>query len=199
MQPSKSSKNSQIPRVLRVLRVFTTAALALAAAGPALADESISIKNFRQIYDSLKVVTAVTPDAEIQQAYREARTRLPRYGRIDEVSSPMLLAVTSLSGSFCKKMIAVDAARTDPAQRRAHRQVNFAQGPAGLSAAIKGSVAAEYAKLFWQRDPTSAEITMLTTAMDESAATVGTTAADTQKVLKVACTAVAASLESFVF
>lgn len=164
------------------------------------AADSISVKNFRQIFDSLRVITGVVPDAEVNQAYQDAKNRLPRYGRIDEVSSPMLLAVTAVSGSFCKKMIAIDASIANRTNRRAHRMVDFTLGPSGMTSDIRRSVIQEYSRLFWQRDPVDSEIqTVLTTMADAATAIPTTTPADTQKVLKVACTAVASSLESYIY
>ena len=99
----------------------------LMAGSPAQAQ--IGIKNFRQIIQSFNSLTGVmVTDPDVKATIEETRSRLPKFGRADEVNSAMLLAMTSLSGIFCQKLIAADAQKS-PDQRRAHKSVDFAKIP----------------------------------------------------------------------
>ena len=165
----------------------------------AWAQGEFAIKNYRQILSSLSVITGVSAnDADIRRTFDETMTRLPKFGRIDEVNSSMLLALTSLSGMFCRKMIEADV-RKAADQRRAHRAVDFTLPPVNLTEDIRRSVIGEYAGLFWGRTVTDDEATLVLATMTEAEPQVGVTAASTQQLLLVACTAMAASTDSFVY
>lgn len=171
----------------------------LFVASLAWAQGEFAIKNYRQILSSLSVVTGVSAnDADIRRTFDETMTRLPKFGRVDEVNSSMLLALTSLSGMFCRKMIEADVRRTSD-QRRAHRAVDFVLPPTGLTEDIRRSVIGEYAGLFWGRTVTDDEATMVLATMAEAEPQVGTTVTSTQQLLLVACTSMAASTDSFVY
>jgi hypothetical protein len=160
------------------------------------AQGAISVKNFREIYDSLAASTGVDPnDATISAYYAQSYTRLPLTGAVAEVSSPGLLTLTALSGLFCKQMITNDAALS-PAQRRAHKAVDFTKGPAGLTAQVQQSVVEAYFGLFLSRSPSQDELAILTGEFTEAEQNLGTAATDTQSTLQAVCTSVASSLES---
>src|SRR4051812_2698112 len=76
------------------------------------ASAQIAVKTHMQILESFAVITGVPAnDPEVQATYLASRSRMPRNGEIEEISTPMLLAVTGLAGIFCKKMIAADSVR----------------------------------------------------------------------------------------
>jgi hypothetical protein len=171
----------------------------LVAASVAVAQGDFAIKNYRQILASLAVVTGVSVnDPDIQRTYGETMTRLPKFGRIDEVNSSMLLALTSLSGMFCRKMIEADARLAD-GSRRAHNGVDFAQPPTAFLEDTRRAIIGNYAGLFWGRAVLEEEVSLVLATMTEAEPQVGTTAASTQQLLIVACTAMAASTDSFVY
>lgn len=64
---------------------------------------TIGLKNFRSIYFSLQAVTGVKPTPAIIEKYKSIQSRLPKEGRVDEMSNQMLLAVKDLAGIFCKE------------------------------------------------------------------------------------------------
>jgi len=174
------------------------ASLAWIPSGVARADVTISLKTFDQLYNSLAVATRVTPDTAIKTYFDNVKLRLPKTGDVEEMSAPMLTGLTGLSGLFCERMIANDARISTPANRRAHRQVDFTKTPADMTEAIRQSVATEYARLFWQRDPTAAEQNLIVDLIGNAITTDDTTAAATPKILKIACTATATSLLAIV-
>src|SRR5438552_1932252 len=92
----------------------------------------LSIKNFREIFESYALITGVPrTDAEVIAKFNDVKTKLPQKGAVEEISSPMTFAVTQLAIPFCKKMIAADANRP-VGQRLAHKKIDFLKAPKAL-------------------------------------------------------------------
>jgi hypothetical protein len=165
----------------------------------ALGQVAVGVKNFQQLLASYAAITGVDPgDSDISDYFAQSKTRLPKKGRVDELSSPALLTAGALGGLFCEKMIASDAA-LPAAQRRAHKQVDFTKAPAAaLTSDVRTSVVGEYAGMFWQRSATATEQAALLAVFDESVTSGGTTPADTLLALRPVCGAVAGSLATLV-
>jgi len=175
---------------------FLAAAVA-AASTPARAN-GLAVKNFRQVFDSLAVSTGVSPsDQAINDFYAQSYSRLPMTGSVTEVNSPALLTLTGLSGMFCNKMVVADS-KLASAARRAHQAVDFTQGPAGLSSAIRQQTIEAYFGLFLSRSPSKEELAVIDGELDELAQNLGTKPADTLTALTAACTTVASSLDSLI-
>ena len=71
------------------------------------AEQESGIKNFRSLFASLQQVTGVVPTPAILEYYRNSHSRLPKEGRIDEISSSSLLAIKGLASLFCKELVKV--------------------------------------------------------------------------------------------
>lgn len=185
--------------MMDTLRLCLSAiALLVAIRGPE-AEADVAVKNFRQIFESLKVVTGISnPPADIVGYYQKNQAILPVAGKVTEVSGNMLRAFAGLTGLFCKSLIANDATLPSD-QRQAHSQVDFTAAPAAMTADIRTSVINDYALMFWSRDPSSTEITTLLTAMSqaEKALPAGVPAS-TKSVLLGACTAAGSSIDALV-
>lgn len=157
--------------------------------------DSVAIKNFREIYQSLIVATGVTPDADLIAAYSGVRDGLPKFGNVDEFSAPMVMAVTQLASLFCNAMITSDAGLADPSQRRAHKGVDFTKGMEAMTPAIRTSVLHSYTELYWQRDPTPDELKLLLSYMDTVSGADPKTTQGTTNALLLTCTLVSSSLD----
>ncbi len=159
-----------------------------------IAGKGLQVKNFKELYSAYSVVTNVSlKDPVVHETYLSARTRLPKYGDVEEVSSPMLMAVSALGGAFCQQMIEFDAKR-DPVLRWAHKGFDFSPDKVVASEQQRRAVIDTYAELFWQRSPTPEEEQSLLTAMGNDA-TKPLTLAARKQLLMVACSAVASSFE----
>lgn len=134
---------------------------------------SIALKNFREIYESMKIVTGVVPSQSLYDLYQSVKDSLPKAGGVEEYNTLMQLDVSLLGGTFCREMITKDAAQTNPTLRWAHKDVDFAQPASGLTSVIRHSVIGEYAALFWQREATAEELNVLDTAMATLASQLG--------------------------
>lgn len=64
---------------------------------------TIGLKDFRAFYYSLISVTGVKPTQEIKAYFKSVMTRLPKDGRVEEMSSSMLLAAKGISAIFCRE------------------------------------------------------------------------------------------------
>ena len=68
------------------------------AAGP-----TIGLKNFKAIYFSMANATGVKPSNDIRLYNGSIETKFPRSGRVNEMSSSVLMAAKDLAGVFCKE------------------------------------------------------------------------------------------------
>ncbi len=179
--------------------LFEQVASSEACLGQVGGDVPLALKNFRQLFESLAIVTHVSPtDPDVKQTFEETKARLPKLGQVDEISSPMLLAATSLSGTCCKKMIASDAA-LPPAQRRAHHGIDFRDASLPFNRAARMNLVQEYANLFWHRAATDDELDSLLDVIgyDSEQRLLGLD--ERTKVLLMSCTATASSIGSLLF
>src|SRR5262249_42534089 len=89
-----------------------------------------TLKNFREIYESMALVTGINPgeNLELRQLFEKVQQQLPAQGRPDELTAPMIRAAANLGAGFCDRMIQKDSAEADPSLRRAHKKVDFLKG-----------------------------------------------------------------------
>ncbi len=179
--------------------LFENVAASEACLGQVGADVPLALKNFRQLFESYSVITRVpTSDPIVKQAFDDVKTRLPRHGQVSEVSSPMLLAATTLSGSFCKQMIQADS-NLPQGQRRAHRGIDFSNASLAFNRASRMNQIQEYARLFWTRPATDAELDSLLEIIGYESEQRLLSLDERKKVLLMSCTATASSMGSLLF
>ncbi len=65
--------------------------------------ETTGVKTFRSTYYALSRVLGVQPTKEIDEYFQANMTRLPKDGRIEEISASMLLAVKGLASLYCRE------------------------------------------------------------------------------------------------
>jgi hypothetical protein len=172
-------------------------ASALVAAGAAQAQ--IAVKNHRQILQSLSLVTGIPlSDQDIQATYTETRSRLPREGTLDEISSPMLLANTALAGMFCKKMIERDSALPSD-QRTILRDFDFSDRTVRFPRVQRLAVINDFAGVFWQRGASDGEAEVLLETFGYANEQLALTKAERMSTLVTGCTAIASSISSLLY
>ncbi len=175
--------------------LFEDVAVLPSCLGQGDAPTEAGVNNFRQVYESLISQTGVDPlqKPDIEKYFQEAVTRLPKSGTVEEMNSTSLLAITALSGMFCKAWIS-DEAKAAAGERKTHTEVNF--DAKEMSDAEIQKMANRYALNFWQREATAEELKVLLELGKEFRDL------KTDKPLSIAdqltglCTAMASSLES---
>ena len=164
-------------------------------AAQATPEPAYGLKTFREIYSSLSVVTAIKPDSQIQEQYRRTQTRLPNLGEIEEYTSVAVRTANELAAFFCQRRITEDSKIENASARWAHRQVDFSSGPRGLTDTIKQSVIGEYARLYWQREPSEIEVSLYSKMMSDLIEGLPNSPDQTQMVLRLACASFLSSIE----
>jgi len=98
------------------------------------AEPTIGLKNFKSIYYSLANATGVKPTQAINDYYKSVMTRFPKDGRVNEMSSSLLLAAKGVAGMFCKEFSKtyqapndVNAMLSDLSQRFYGRQLSVGE------------------------------------------------------------------------
>ena len=160
--------------------------------------DRILLKNFRELYASYETVMGVDGrDAELQELLKLNIDRLPKYGVVEEMNSPVVLAATEISGAFCKKAITREKA-VSHCERILFADADFTRGPKQFSSVIKVAMIENLANLFWQRNSTEAETQVLSEIITKASVGSDETPADTERVLQVLCSSFATSLNFLV-
>ena len=159
--------------------------------------DRLLLKNYREIFLAYASATGVAPqDVEAREAYRINIDRLPKTGVTDELSSPVILAATELSGVFCSKAISREQKQT-PGERQLFPQIDFQTGPSQFSDYLIDILAQDLALNFWQRNAKPEEIISVLELIKESSVGAMTTS-DTENILQILCTTYATSLAMLV-
>ena len=156
--------------------------------------DQIGLKNFRELPAAYEEATHVSTEVPaVQVVYKKVLTRLPIRGQVEEMSSPMILAVAELAGAYCQELVNREAAKP-AAERESFSSVKFDKNLAQFNPMGQRRLIDEVALLFWQRTTTGAEADRFLTSWSEFAA-VGTTAADTGRWVRTLCSQFGTSLE----
>jgi hypothetical protein len=158
-------------------------------------DPVLSIKNYRQLYSSMSVVTGVPKTNPIVSDYfQKSFRRLSETGQVGSVSAPLLLTSTVLASRFCDQFI-LSESKLPESQRKAHAGIDFTKGPASLNSNTKIAVLDNYGRLFWGRSPDATERDVGLKAFEESSARLANVPDTLLKSLKVVCSNYLGSLE----
>ncbi|MDZ4660487.1 MAG: hypothetical protein SGJ18_02590 [Pseudomonadota bacterium] len=158
------------------------------------AQDPIRLKNFREIYASYESVTRVDgKDGTLQEIFRLSKERLPRNGTADELNSPAVLAMTELSGAFCKKAIDREKILTK-GERILFLDIDFELGPIQFSDYLVERISNHLSRLFWNRDINPQEATVMVKLVSEAGAANQYSKIETENVLHILCTTYATSL-----
>jgi hypothetical protein len=159
---------------------------------------AVSVKNFRELaafYSSATGVPLTQP--QVQTAYNNVKTRLPKQGTVDEFASPAVLGALELSGAFCNAFITVES--TAPAaSRRVHQTIDFAKTTRQLADADVLALAKGYARMFWTRDARPNEEAALVATITKLKTVTPDTTVGTKQLSLVLCTQAATSLDALV-
>lgn len=154
----------------------------------------VGIKNYRQLYSTMSVVTGVPKSNSTTATYfATAYRRLSETGSVSSVTAPLLLTTTVLASRFCKEMIAMEAGKNSSA-RAAHAAVDFTKGPKSFNDSSQRDVFTRYAYLFWGMQPSQAEMNIGLQTFSEASQGLTDTPDSLRKVLLAGCTPALASL-----
>jgi len=160
----------------------------------ALAEDPLLLKNFREIYASYAAITNIDPKSpDLLELYKANKDRLPASGLPSELSSPVVLALTELSGAFCKKALDREKA-LKPGERILFPNVNFKVGPSQFQKFRKTEISQHLAQLFWQREATDKELNSLSKHIDRLGSSQPYNPAETEQLLHILCTTYGTSL-----
>lgn len=156
--------------------------------------ETLALRNFRELPAAFEVVTGVSAnDPGVVSTYAQVKGRLPVKGQVGELSSPTLLAIYSLAGSFCTPMVQAEMAKA-PAERLAFGNVDFSQGPRQFTSSVQAAVLSDLTNDFWQRDATPAELKSLQQTFSDLISASGAGNTDTQNIAFLLCSEFGTSL-----
>lgn len=159
------------------------------------ANDPIRIKNFREIYSSYSSITGVEEnDSDLQTIFNLVKDRLPKFGIPQEFSNNTVLAMTELSGHFCKKAITREENQTY-GERLMFSDIDFTRGPSQFSDYLTGKVGQHLARMFWLRDLKDKELAAINTIITKATSVESEDSIDgTKKVLQILCATYASSM-----
>ena len=110
----------------------------------------VSIKDFRELYESLKTSMNLdpAPSDALKTLYDSVYEILPPSGDVKEYNASMQWALTKLTAEFCRQRIKKDALLPSDA-RWLHKKVDFSHPPKAQTE--MPFTLNEYADVFWQR------------------------------------------------
>ncbi len=156
--------------------------------------ETLRLRNFRELLATYEVTTGVSAsDFAVAATYAQVKSRLPFKGQVGELSSPTLLAIYALAGSFCSAMVKLEAAEL-PSERMAFGDIDFTKGTAQFTPVLQNAVLSRLSSNFWQRDMTADETANLTQTFNDLVSASGAGATDTQNVAFMLCSEFGSSL-----
>lgn len=157
--------------------------------------KTVSVTHSEDLLVSLVAMAGTnTPSQRTLNAYNAQRTLIPESGKADAVNAPMWMAITNLSGEVCWDLIAQEKA-LPAAQRRIFTKVDFTKGPSALPEEAANDAIRRLARSAWARNETDEERGLIKEALAQSFAASGA-AADTDRSMLLACTAILASLDA---
>lgn len=160
---------------------------------PVESTKMVAVSYSENILSSLVAMAGTgTATQRTLDAYNRERTKIAESGKAEAVNAPMWIAITNLSGEVCWDLVLAEKA-LPAGSRRIFGQVNFLAGPAGISEAAKNDVIRRLARSAWARNETPEE---LATIKEGMASVGGTIAADVDRHMLFACTAIMASLDA---
>jgi hypothetical protein len=154
----------------------------------------VKIKNFREIYSSLATMMNMNESNQtLKDAFVLVKDRLPKTGSAQEFSSPTLMALTELSGTFCRETISKEE-KLGYGERTLFSDINFDRGPIQFSSYLSDVLSKKLSRIFWQREIRPEESVVIENLIFSSIGKNLTNPAETEKIVQVVCTAFTSSL-----
>lgn len=158
----------------------------------------VGLKTFRELPSAYSTVLGVpTTNPAIQTIIKKVSSRLPQKGEVEEMSSPMILAVYELSGAFCSTFMESEVNKPAP-ERLLFKSVDFKQGTKQFSMALQRGLIADMADAFWFRQPTETEQTELEYFFSQSISSSGAAIGESRNIAFMLCTYFGTSLQFLV-
>jgi hypothetical protein len=128
------------------------------------------------------------------------------YGYGVDITAPMLMAVTAVSGEICNDVLSRELPLPMGLSTSAGRQIfydwNFAQGPVSLTNLAIENAARSLAISCWSRDTTAEELGIIqeeVALLTQAAATTTSSPEETRKVALAMCTGMLSSMSGIIF
>lgn len=156
-----------------------------------------------QVFSSMAALTGVPEDnTTAQNDWRNNRTNtLADNFSVFAITAPLLLNTTNLAGIFCDEALKIETAAN--ATRRLFAGINFAGQVSAFDGAVYSSYIENLSQLFWGRNLSGGEQTLLLQARADHVALIQTNqrtnVAETRKLALMVCTAMLSSNDSFTF
>lgn len=156
-----------------------------------------------QVFSSMAALTGVPESNSVAYTdWKDNRTNtLADNFSVFAITAPLLLNTTNLAGIFCDEALKIETPVN--ATRRLFRGINFAGQVSGFDGATYSSFIENLSQIFWGRNLSGGEQTMLLQARADHVAAIAnnqrTNVAETRKLALMVCTAMLSSSDSFTF
>ncbi len=156
---------------------------------------TVSLIYNKQIMDNMVGCTGIgSPSAATLAEWSNRQSSFSEYGYATDVTAPMLMAITALSGEICNDLLSAEAPLPQ-ASRRIFNSVDFTAGPGSFQAAQVADVARRIARSCWARNEEVDELGIINE--EATAALSGVSMTDSQQTKNLSlmvCTGMLASL-----
>lgn len=182
---------------MKIMSLFALTLFSFIAAELASAAPVIGVKNHKQLFSTMSVVTGIpVTNTVVSTLYKKIYRRLPENNDVASLSAPTLLSITTLAGGFCSELIKAEAL-LQPANRKFFGSVDFTKTQADFSAGALKTVVENITKNFWGYAATQTEVSSLTKSYDSAILNQPASADSLKKALLIPCVAALGSVEVY--
>lgn len=146
----------------------------------------------------LSVTGLQTSSGALNTAMNRNVTKISETGQPDSLTPPMLIGLTSISNRACQDLVDAEKAISNTTQRRFFQKVDFSKGPQSITQDAKVDSIRRMARSFWGRNETQQELDLLVSAFEQEFKGIGDSSSKTPMTLMFLCTAMLASVDTFV-
>lgn len=153
--------------------------------------KTVSVAYSKQILEQYSTCLGVKPSDRTIAMYESKKGAISVYGTANTITSPMMMAVISISGEICQDLVLQEAAVG--ATKRIFKDIDLAANQAPSEASIKNAIS-RLALSCWQRNENATEVQSLTGMVAQSVGATENQAA--RKAALLVCTSMLSSLDA---
>ena len=152
--------------------------------------KTVSVAYSKQILEQYSTCLGIKPSDRTVAMYESKKGAISVYGTANTITSPMMMAVMSISGEICQDLISQEATA---ASKRIFKDIDLAANQLPSEAVIKNAIS-RLALSCWQRAETAAEAQSISTMVAQSVGATENQAA--RKSALLVCTSMLSSLDA---
>jgi hypothetical protein len=155
-----------------------------------------------QIFKGMLNLTGTAPTGAVNNEYKSRENAFSLNADLKNITSPMMIAITSLGGEVCNTLLASEISKST-SDRAFFSEVDFTKDVSNVNTDQFDFVIHSLARTFWGRNETEEERNLLLNGKSEFLATLeaskATQATSTRDLMLFTCSAMLSSVDAFTY